>query len=71
MDQVYRVMGSHSKIPYYKMIAYQSSRGVVSVFNDRFLKGEGSFSDNTWETLKVQLRLRFGELQDEVQALAY
>ena len=54
-----------------KMIAYQSSRGVVSDFIDRFLKGEGSFSDNTWETLKVQLRLRFGELQDEVQALAH
>ena len=51
-----------------KFVAYQTATGVVSDFIGRFLEEE-RFEDRSWATLKAQLRLRFGEIQDEQHAL--
>lgn len=53
-----------------KYVAFQTSSGVVSDFIERFLHGDGIFQDSSWATLKSQLKIRFGEIQDEQHALA-
>lgn len=48
------------------LIAYQASSGAVSDFIGRFIQTNGN---NSWEELKKQLTVRFGEFRDEQHAL--
>lgn len=48
-----------------KMIAYQSSRGAVSDFIQRYLNDH---PNNTWDQLKAELTTRFAEITDPQHA---
>lgn len=50
-----------------KLVAYQSSRGLVSDYIQRYLT---DFPDESWATLKNELKIRFAEIQDPHYALA-
>ena len=49
-----------------KLIAYKTSAGPVSDFIKRYITNN---SNNTWNQLKVELTMRFGEISDSDQAL--
>jgi len=50
-----------------KLVAYQSSRGLVSDYINRYLT---DYPDETWASLKGELKARFAEIQDPHYALA-
>lgn len=49
-----------------KKMAYQTSRGAVSDFIQRYLQAN---PENSWEELKTELKLRFSENSDAQHAL--